>query len=69
MQTEHRGKSIRAIRQLRDLKQDTFARKLGMSQQNVSKMEKVKADWKNKRNPANSNEPKLKSVPGKKVAQ
>ena len=44
-----------------------------MSQQNVSKMEKVKADWKNtkknKRNPANSNEPKLKSVPGKKVAQ
>jgi transcriptional regulator with XRE-family HTH domain len=82
VQTEHRGKSIRAIRQLRDLKQDTFARKLGMSQQNVSKMEKdgltlelekVKAELeeykKNKRKPANLNEPKLKPMPGKQVAQ
>jgi transcriptional regulator with XRE-family HTH domain len=41
-QTRHHGKSIRAIRQLRGMKQDTFAKKLGMSQQNVSKMENKK---------------------------
>lgn len=40
--TQHHGKSIRALRQLRGLKQDTFAKKLGMSQQNVSKMESKK---------------------------
>lgn len=42
MQTQHHGKSIRAIRQLRGMKQNTFAKKLGMSQQNVSKMENKK---------------------------
>lgn len=42
MQIQHHGKSIRAIRQLRGMKQNTFAKKLGMSQQNVSKMENKK---------------------------
>jgi len=41
-QTQHHGKSIRAIRQLRGMKQDTFAKQLGMSQQNVSKMKNKK---------------------------
>lgn len=36
---KHIGKNIRAIRQLRGMKQEIFARKLGITQQNVSKME------------------------------
>lgn len=36
---KHIGKNIRAIRQLRGMKQEIFARKLGIAQQNVSKME------------------------------
>ena len=42
---KHIGKNIRAIRQLRGMKQELFARKLGIAQQNVSKME-------NKKNPS-----------------
>ncbi|HUN01255.1 MAG TPA: helix-turn-helix transcriptional regulator [Niabella sp.] len=38
----HIGRNIRAIRQLRGMKQETFARQMGIAQQNVSKMEKKK---------------------------
>jgi transcriptional regulator with XRE-family HTH domain len=38
----HIGRNIKSIRQLRDMKQETFARELGIAQQNVSKMEKKK---------------------------
>ena len=38
----HIGQNIRKIRLLRGMKQDTFARELGIAQQNVSKMEKKK---------------------------
>ncbi len=38
--TAHIGENIRAIRQLKGMKQEVFARKLGVAQQNVSKMEK-----------------------------
>lgn len=40
--TRHIGKNIRAIRLLRGMKQETFARQMGIAQQNVSKMEKKK---------------------------
>jgi transcriptional regulator with XRE-family HTH domain len=40
---KHIGKNIRAIRQLRGMKQEIFARKLGIKQQNVSKMENKKS--------------------------
>lgn len=39
---KHIGQNIRKIRLLRGMKQDTFARELGIAQQNVSKMEKKK---------------------------
>jgi transcriptional regulator with XRE-family HTH domain len=39
---KHIGKNIRAIRQLRGMKQETFAKQLGIAQQNVSKMENKK---------------------------
>src|SRR5690348_4812472 len=39
---KHIGKNIRSIRLLRGLKQKTIAKKLGISQQNVSKMENQK---------------------------
>ena len=39
---QHIGKNIRALRLLRGMKQETFARKLGIAQQNVSKMENKK---------------------------
>jgi len=39
---KHIGNNIKAIRQLRGLKQETFAKKLGIAQQNVSKMENKK---------------------------
>lgn len=39
---KHIGKNIRAIRQLRGMKQEIFARELGITQQNVSKMENKK---------------------------
>jgi transcriptional regulator with XRE-family HTH domain len=38
----HIGRNIKSIRLLRDMKQETFARELGIAQQNVSKMEKKK---------------------------
>lgn len=38
--TAHIGENIRAIRQLKGMKQEVFARELGIAQQNVSKMEK-----------------------------
>lgn len=34
------GENVRTIRQLRGMKQETLAKKLGIAQQNVSKMEK-----------------------------
>lgn len=37
---QHIGKNIRSIRLLKGMKQETFAYKLGIAQQNVSKMEK-----------------------------
>jgi transcriptional regulator with XRE-family HTH domain len=37
---KHHGKNIRNIRLLRGMKQETFAKELGIAQQNVSKMEK-----------------------------
>lgn len=40
--TSHLGENIRTIRQLRGMKQDTLAKKIGIAQQNVSKMEKKK---------------------------
>ncbi len=39
----HIGKNIRAIRQIRGMKQEIFARKMGIAQQNVSKMENKKS--------------------------
>jgi transcriptional regulator with XRE-family HTH domain len=39
---KHIGKNIRAIRQLRGMKQEIFAKKMGIAQQNVSKMENKK---------------------------
>lgn len=39
---KHHGRNIKAIRQLRGMKQNTFAKELGVSQQNISKMEKKK---------------------------
>jgi len=39
---KHIGKNIRKIRLLRGMKQETFARELGIKQQNVSKMEQRK---------------------------
>ncbi len=36
----HIGENIRAIRQLKGVKQEVLAKKLGIAQQNVSKMEK-----------------------------
>lgn len=39
---KHIGRNIRFIRTLRGMKQETFARELGIAQQNVSKMEKKK---------------------------
>lgn len=39
---KHIGQNIRKIRLLRGMKQDTFAKELGIAQQNVSKMEKKK---------------------------
>ncbi|MCW3075117.1 MAG: helix-turn-helix protein [Flaviaesturariibacter sp.] len=41
-ETKHIGQNIRNIRVLRGMKQKTFARELGIAQQNVSKMEKKK---------------------------
>ena len=38
----HIGQSVRAIRLLKGIKQETFAREIGIAQQNVSKMEKQK---------------------------
>jgi len=38
--TAHIGENIRAIRQLKGMKQEVFAQKLGVAQQNISKMEK-----------------------------
>lgn len=40
--TKHIGLNIRNIRLLRGMKQATFAKELGIAQQNVSKMEKKK---------------------------
>ncbi|MGN6602259.1 MAG: helix-turn-helix domain-containing protein [Ginsengibacter sp.] len=42
-QERHIGRNIRALRQLRGMKQETFARELGIAQQNVSKMENKEA--------------------------
>lgn len=36
----HHGNNIRSIRQLKGMKQEIFARKMGVSQQYVSKLEK-----------------------------
>jgi transcriptional regulator with XRE-family HTH domain len=38
--TKHIGRNIRNVRILRGMKQTTFAKELGIAQQNVSKMEK-----------------------------
>lgn len=38
--SKHIGKNLRNIRQLQGVKQEVLAKKMGMSQQNVSKMEK-----------------------------
>src|SRR5260221_4490849 len=38
--TRHIGTNLRTLRQLRGIKQIDFAKKMGMSQQNISKMEK-----------------------------
>jgi transcriptional regulator with XRE-family HTH domain len=40
--TKHIGNNLRKLRILRGMKQETFARELGIAQQNVSKMEKKK---------------------------
>ena len=43
MQTaKHIGNNVRNMRLLKGMKQETFARELGIAQQNVSKMEKKK---------------------------
>ena len=42
MTEAHIGRNIRAIRLLQGMKQEVFARKMGISQQNVSKLEKRK---------------------------
>lgn len=39
---KHIGKNLRSIRLLRGMKQETFAKKFGIAQQNVSKMENKK---------------------------
>lgn len=39
MSEVHVGRNIRAIRLLQDMKQGAFAQKMGISQQNVSKLE------------------------------
>jgi len=38
----HIGKNIRAIRLLLGIKQEAFARKMGVSQQNISRLESRK---------------------------
>ena len=40
MTEAHIGRNIRAIRLLQGMKQEVFARKMGISQQNISKLEK-----------------------------
>ncbi|RAJ31732.1 helix-turn-helix domain-containing protein [Pedobacter cryoconitis] len=40
LKTNHIGENIKKIRLLRGMKQATFAKELGIAQQNVSKMEK-----------------------------
>lgn len=40
--TTHHGKNIRTIRQLQGIKQELFALKMGIAQQNVSRMESQK---------------------------
>ncbi len=40
--TKHIGKNVRNMRLLKGMKQATFAREMGIAQQNVSKMEKKK---------------------------
>jgi len=42
MTEAHIGRNIRAIRLLQGMKQEVFARKMGISQQNISKLEKRK---------------------------
>lgn len=42
LNSQHIGNNIRALRQLRGMKQVTFAKYMGIAQQNVSKMEKKK---------------------------
>lgn len=42
LSTNHIGQNIRKIRLLRGMKQDTFAKEMGIAQQNVSKMENKK---------------------------
>ncbi|HVY75194.1 MAG TPA: helix-turn-helix transcriptional regulator [Puia sp.] len=42
VRTNHLGRNLRQIRILRGMKQETFARALGVTQQNISKMEKKK---------------------------
>lgn len=39
---KHLGENIRKIRLLKGMKQDTFAKEMGIAQQNVSKMERKK---------------------------
>jgi len=38
----HIGKNIQALRRLLSIKQETFAQKMGMAQQNISRLEKRK---------------------------
>lgn len=38
--TNHQGHNLRSLRQLKGMKQEVFAKALGIAQQNVSKMEK-----------------------------
>jgi len=38
----HIGKNIQSLRRLLGIKQETFARKMGMAQQNISRLEKRK---------------------------
>jgi len=42
MSEVHIGRNIRAIRLLQDMKQEAFAQRMGISQQNISKLEKRK---------------------------
>jgi transcriptional regulator with XRE-family HTH domain len=40
-QTPHHGKNLRSIRLLQGMKQEIFAREMGVSQQYISKLEKL----------------------------